>query len=47
MYLDIKVYLCVCARVRVHVHPFPRVLSSSLLPFMKGEVQREQQMSKH
>lgn len=36
--------VCVC--VCVHVRPVPRVLSSSLLPFMKGEVQREQQMSK-
>lgn len=45
-YLDIKV-LSVCLCVCEHVHPFPGVLSSSLLPFMKGEVQREQQMSKH
>lgn len=30
----------------MHVHPLPRVLSSSLLPFIKGQIQREQQMSK-
>lgn len=46
VYQDIKVDPCVYSCVCVHVHPFPGVLSSSRLLFMKGEVQREQQMSK-